>query len=123
MKETLAAGVNAPVAATRLLAPNAWVSDTTPGLTSAPEGAGAFGRIDARLLRTGRRQQMTRQIERVCNHSGDYRACDDRRNQRRILSLVDDPVRKTEQRRDGSEGQPGRHQEGRVHRLLVRCRE
>src|SRR5262249_9133026 len=36
-----------------------------------------------------------------------------------ILSLSDDAVREPEQRRNGAEGQPRRHQERRVYRLRI----
>ncbi len=77
------------------------------------------GPLGGRAFRLRLRQQMVRQIERVGNDRRDDGARDDGGNQRRVLALIDDPVRKPEQRRDRSEGQSGRHQQCRVHRLLV----
>src|SRR5207247_9933844 len=61
---------------------------------------------------------MPRQIQRIGDYGRNNGARDHRRNQRRILGLVDNPVRKAEQRGNGSERQSGGHQEGRIHRPL-----
>jgi hypothetical protein len=68
-------------------------------------------------------QQMAWQIEGVGDHRRDHGAPDHGRDQSRILALIDDSMGQAKLGRDCSEGKARRHQEGRVHGLLVRRAE
>src|SRR5260221_3942122 len=72
-------------------------------------------------LRPRRRQQVAGQIEGVGDDRRNDRARNDGGHQRRVLALIDDPTREPEQGRDRTKCKAGRHQERRIHRLLVRC--
>jgi len=79
-----------------------------------------FGEGLRLVVAHGLRQQVARQIEGVGDQGRDHGAADHAGDEDRVLILVDDVMRQPEQRRDGAERQSRRHQQGRVHRFLLR---
>ena len=74
-----------------------------------------------RMLRRGAlRQQVAGKIEGIGDHRRNHGARNYGCDKRRILRLVDDAMWKTEEGRNGPEGQPSGHQQSRLGRLFLR---
>src|ERR1051326_2237192 len=99
-----------------IAAERAFVAPGEPSLaTNIFANISGFSLRDSRR-RGGKRLQI--RLEPALGDQGRHDgAADDRRQEDRVLGLVDDVIGEAEERRDRAEGEPGRHQERRVHAL------